>query len=124
MPTTGSENSDEDCGHSQKQTSEGEASHAKQHQFFILVHMDLLSKVACSVRNCICLLKGGSPAQNRIIRVNSSKRSSNVTLGNNVALGCQQTDHFPTVTGANLRQSAIHKVCVSALAVSHIMHTC
>ena len=102
MQTTGSENSDEDCGHSQKPTSEGEASHA-QHQFFILVHMDLHSKVACSVRNRICSLKGGSPAQNRIIRVNSSKRGSNMSLENKVALRRQQTGHhFPTITGANL----------------------
>ena len=32
MLTTGSENSDEDCGHSQKLTSEGEAGHAKQQE--------------------------------------------------------------------------------------------
>ena len=98
---------------------------SEHHQFFILVHMDLLSKVACPVKNWICSLKNGRPAQSMIIRVNSSKRSSNATLGNKVALGRQQTGHhFPTVTGANLRYSAIHKVCVSALAVSYIMHTC
>ena len=32
MPTTGSENSDEDCGHSQKPTSDDEAGHAKQQE--------------------------------------------------------------------------------------------
>ena len=32
MPSTGSENSDEDYRHSQKPTSEGEAGHAKQQE--------------------------------------------------------------------------------------------
>ena len=32
MPTTGGENSDEDCRHSQKLTSEDEANHAKQQE--------------------------------------------------------------------------------------------
>ena len=32
MPTTGNENSDEDCENSQKLTSEGEAGHAKQQE--------------------------------------------------------------------------------------------
>ena len=32
MLITGSENSNEDCGHSQKPTSEGEAGHAKQQE--------------------------------------------------------------------------------------------
>ena len=32
MPSTGSENSDEDNGHSQKLSSEGKAGHAKQHK--------------------------------------------------------------------------------------------
>ena len=32
MPSTGSENSDEDCGTSQKPTSEGEAGIAKQQE--------------------------------------------------------------------------------------------
>ena len=32
MPATGGENSEEDCRHSQKLTSEGEANHAKQQE--------------------------------------------------------------------------------------------
>ena len=32
MPATGSENSDEDCKHPQKPTSEGEAGHTKQQE--------------------------------------------------------------------------------------------
>ena len=32
MPTTGCENSDKDCRHSEKLTSEGEAGHAKQQE--------------------------------------------------------------------------------------------
>ena len=32
MPSTGSENSDKDCGHSLTLTSEGEACHAKQQE--------------------------------------------------------------------------------------------